>query len=1235
MFGRWGGRRMLAAAVSVAILGTLNVLAEPAHAGASFTYVQKGPLAGPSARDAHAMAYDSDRGRTVLFGGSNGTALGDTWEWDGQVWRQLTPATSPPARANHAMAYDSARRRVVMFGGSNATTQFGDTWLWDGTNWTPAAPATSPHFRIWHAMAFDAARSKVVLYGGESTATGLLGDAWLWDGTTWTQSAAPAGARRSHSMSYDAGRQEVVMFGGWGVPFGYMRETWVWNGTSWGQRFGAQPSGRASHAMAYDASRGKTVLFGGHDGSYRNDTWEWNGTSWAQVTTTASPPARGSHALVYDSARTALLTFGGSSPGYLGDTWSLAGSSWSRLGFQSPSARSGAAMAYDLTRGHTVLFGGRSATATHNDTWIWDGTGWRSLSAAVSPPARFRGALAYDSSRGKIILFGGWSGTTSLNDTWEWDGTAWTNRTPATSPPARYAHAMAYDQTRGRLVLFGGTNGTATLGDTWEWDGTSWTQPTVAVAPAARWGHSMAWFGPPGSVALFGGGTGDEASSETWSWNGTEWSRHASSPTPPGRRDHGMAFDTSRKRLVVYGGVPGTGTGTWEWDGISWKERLAGVSPPGRYQHSMAYDAARAKIVVFGGQGESALLDDTWQLDPDTVAPDTTLLTGPAGAVSSTSASFTFASDEAEVAFECSLDAAPYMPCTNPLSLTVQEGRHTLLVRAVDADANTDATPASRTWDADVTAPDTTVQGGPASLVNSSAASFELRSNEVEVSFQCSLDAAPFAPCASPASYTSLSEGAHTFRARAMDAAGNVDASEAIHRWTVDGIAPDTQITSGPIGPVASASATFSFTSTESGATLECALDGAAFQACTSPKTYSGLAQGSHSLSVRARDAAGNLDPTPASRQWTVDTVAPDTLLVTKPPAAASSTSATFEFEADEAGSTFRCSLDGGVFTSCTSPRYYTGLTQGAHTFQVRATDSAGNVDSAPAAASWTVDTVAPNTSISSGPSGTVSSATATFAFTSTETGTYFMCSLDAQAFEPCTSPAVYPELSEGSHTFRVRASDAAGNSDASPASRTWTVDTVAPETSITAAPPAGTSGTDAVFQFGVSEAGSRFECRLDGAPFAACTSPKSYSGLAEGVHLFDVRAVDAAGNTDQSPASHRWTIDTSAPQVAITRPEPGLYVLDSKVASGGTVAVVAGDITVEASAEDPGSGIGSVRFEVDGTVVDPSMVTYDASRRVYTFIYKAAGPGTHRVTARAVNGVGSSAAASAQLITT
>jgi hypothetical protein len=90
--------------------------------------------------------------------------------------------------------------------------------------------------------------------------------------------------------------------------------------------------------------------------------------------------------------------------------------------------------------------------------------------------------------------------------------------------------------------------------------------------------------------------------------------------------------------------------------------------------------------------------------------------------------------------------------------------------------------------------------------------------------------------------------------------------------------------------------------------------------------------------------------------------------------------------------------------------------------------------------------------------------------------------------------------------------------------------DTTAPDTTITAGPSGTVTSTDPSFAFSSTESGSSFECSLDGGAYGSCTTPKSYTGLATGQHTFTVRATDAAGNTDQSPATRSWTIDTGTP---------------------------------------------------------------------------------------------------------
>ena len=261
------------------------------------------------------------------------------------------------------------------------------------------------------------------------------------------------------------------------------------------------------------------------------------------------------------------------------------------------------------------------------------------------------------------------------------------------------------------------------------------------------------------------------------------------------------------------------------------------------------------------------------------------------------------------------------------------------------------------------------------------------------------------------------------------------------------------------------------------------------------------------------------------------DTTPPDTSITSNPAALTNSTSAIFSFTSTEAGSTFGCSLDGSAFTACTSPQSYSSLTNGSHTFQVRATDAAHNTDPTPASFTWTIDITPPDSTITSAPPATTTSTSASFSFTSTEAGSTFACSLDGAAFTACASAQNYTGLAAGSHNFQVRAIDAAGNVDTTPASHTWTInalDTTPPDTSITSAPPSTTTSTSASFSFTSTEAGSTFACSLDGSAFMACTSAQNYSNLANGSHTFQVRATDPANNTDPTPASYTWTINTA-----------------------------------------------------------------------------------------------------------
>jgi hypothetical protein len=366
----------------------------------------------------------------------------------------------------------------------------------------------------------------------------------------------------------------------------------------------------------------------------------------------------------------------------------------------------------------------------------------------------------------------------------------------------------------------------------------------------------------------------------------------------------------------------------------------------------------------------------------------------------------------------------------------------TFYAAASDALSNVSACSSGFTYVEDSTPPPTpSIDTKPTNPSGSGSATFTFSSSGAS-SYSCQLDDGGFADCSSGSkSYSALGDGSHTFEVVAADALGN-QSGAAVYAWAVDTKAPPPpKIETAPANPSGSSGGSFTFSDTEEAA-FRCQLDGGAFSDCSSGSfTYSGLADGSHTFGVKAVDKAGN-ESAVTSYTWTIDTTQPIVTFTDKPPLITNQKTASFSFAADP-GSTYECSLDGAAFAACTSPQLYPLLPDGTHTFAVQATHL-GNTGP-PAEYTWTIDSVAPDTAVSTGPPNPSNSAAATFTFRSSEPGSTFWCSLDATGFTPCTTPYTYSGLGNGSHTFRVRAIDSAGNSDSTPATYSWQIVNVGP----------------------------------------------------------------------------------------------------------------------------------------------------------------------------------------------
>ncbi len=488
------------------------------------------PTGNPSPRYQHALAYDSARDRMVMFGGDDGAAA--TWEWDGAAWQNVTPAgANPVSRREAAMAYDPVRARVVLFGGrADNDALLGDTWEWNGTAWTNVTPApNAATAREEHALAFDAVAGRVVLFGGYNGTA--LSDTLEWNGTTWTPIAAGGPAMYGHSMVFDSARRRLVIALGRDGS-GFIPRTYERSGATWTDvtLTPTRPGPRQQFGMAYDSTRGRMVMFGGEAGGPLGDTWEWGAGAWRLRSaggTSAEPSARTGVTLAYDPHNAATLLFGGRDSTERNDTWLWNGSAWSNVTptAGNPGVRYDHGLAYDSARRRMVMFGGRvgTGTAALDDTWEWNGTSWSNVTPpSGNPAARFGHQLAFDAARGRVVLFGGWQGIFPISlfdDTWEWDGTSWTLITPQSARPrARRDHMMAYDDARGRVVLFSGDQnvlGSGFPNDLWEWDGTAWRGLPLLSRPAGRIGAGFAYDKANRELILFSGQTGF-TNQETW-----------------------------------------------------------------------------------------------------------------------------------------------------------------------------------------------------------------------------------------------------------------------------------------------------------------------------------------------------------------------------------------------------------------------------------------------------------------------------------------------------------------------------------------------------------------------------------------------------------------------------------------------------------------------------------------------------------------------------------------------
>ena len=390
--------------------------------------------------------------------------------------------------------------------------------------------------------------------------------------------------------------------------------------------------------------------------------------------------------------------------------------------------------------------------------------------------------------------------------------------------------------------------------------------------------------------------------------------------------------------------------------------------------------------------------------------------------------------------------------CTGP----VPDGAYTIYGASRDRWGNTE-TPAGRQFKIDTQPPSTTVNGIESWSTAPPAVTFTVTdATSGPGTVRYSVGANPGAPATTydPASPPVLGDG-DRIRWTASDVAGNT-ADGISDTVRVDSVAPTTTASGVSAGWTTTAQpVTLTATDATSGvATIRYTLCDGAPDTVYDPADKPALADGQR-IRFQAVDVAGNVEAVQTSAEAHVDGAVPETTLETSIAAFTADAAPAIAFSTTAPGAGFECALDGAELSSCTSPFVPAGrLSDGPHTFAVRAVSRAGVLDPTPATAGFVVDTAAPAApTFTEQPDATTADTTARFAYAAEQNAT-LRCAVDDGPAADCADTLVLEQVAVGPHTLRVTARDRAGNESVA-ATVAWTVTQViaAPTPTPTATP--------------------------------------------------------------------------------------------------------------------------------------------------------------------------------------
>ena len=345
---------------------------------------------------------------------------------------------------------------------------------------------------------------------------------------------------------------------------------------------------------------------------------------------------------------------------------------------------------------------------------------------------------------------------------------------------------------------------------------------------------------------------------------------------------------------------------------------------------------------------------------------------------------------------------------------------------------------------------------------------------------------------------------------------------------------PETTIATGPGPDLDDRIAAFRYFSPSRFATYRCRLvqDGAdaAWKACPGQFWAAGnLADGTYVFQVEGIDEYGHVDPTPASRAFTVSAGrASDVSLTSHPSVDQAGTSASFTYASSLANADFECRLaawDTKIPWSLCDRAGMTfgGLKDGTYRFEVRTKVSGSAMSDAGTGWVFRIDNAGPAVAFATEPFSTTQRQDATFRFVALEAMTgQFHCTLDGRSVECGKGVVSVDGLSAGGHSLRVSAMDLTGKVGVS--IYHWTVDRSRPEVKFLWGPSRKTNSPTAVFRLRSSVSPDLFACQLDNLPLMPCFDAPIFRGLKHGNHTLLVWSYDAAGNRS-APARYAWKV--------------------------------------------------------------------------------------------------------------